>query len=174
MDFDQIRSFVAAARHRSFTQAAYERDLTQPGLSRQVQRLERDLGVVLFERAPDGLSLTPAGTRFLTYAERLLDEHARMLIDLQAAPTLLEGNLRIAASTTPGAYLVPRCVAGFRERYPRVRPEVAITDSAAVVAAVQESRWDVGFTGGYVRDPSLQTSVVAEDEIVLAVRVDPR
>ncbi|HLH74334.1 MAG TPA: LysR family transcriptional regulator, partial [Chloroflexota bacterium] len=171
MDLEQVRSFILAARLGSFTYAARERGLTQPGLSRQVQKLERELGVTLFDRQATELRLTPAGERFLCFAEEFVDAHARLLLEIRAVPSSLEGDLRIIASTTPGAFLVPRLVARFRERYPRVRPEIAIADSAAVVAALHERQWDIGFTGGPVRDPSLQATVVAEDEIVLAVPV---
>lgn len=168
MDFEQIASFLAVARHRSFTVAARERGLTQPGISRQVQRIERELGVTLLERHPNDLRLTAAGGRFLSYAEAWLGQHARMQSEIRADDRQLEGDLRIIASTTP-AYLVPSLVARFRGRHPKVRPEIAITDSAEVVVAVKGGRWDVGFTGNWARDPALHASVVAEDEIVLAV-----
>ena len=169
MDLAQVQGFVAVARHHNFTSAARERGLTQPGLSRQVQKLERELGVTLVDRRASTLSLTPAGQRFLLFAEGLIAAHGELLAELRLGPTSLEGDLRIIASTTPGAYLVPRLVARFRDQYPKVRPEVAITDSAAVIAALHEGQWDVGFTGGSVNDSALRSSVVAEDEIVLAV-----
>jgi len=169
MDLAQVQGFVAVARHHNFTSAARERGLTQPGLSRQVQKLERELGVALVDRRSSALSLTPAGQRFLVFAEGLIAAHAQLLAELRLEPTPPEGDLRIIASTTPGAYLVPRLVARFREQFPRVQTEIAITDSAAVLVALQDGKWEVGFTGGPVRDPALQSTVVAEDEILLAV-----
>lgn len=169
MDLDQLRSFLAVARLRRFTLAARERGLTQPGISRQIQRIERELGATLLERNGEGLGLTEAGQRFLAFAEAAITQHDSMLAEVRGAAPELTGDLRIIASTTPGAYLVPSLVARFHERHPRVQPSVAIADSAAVVAAIADGRWDVGFTGAPVHDPALRSSVIAEDEIVLAV-----
>ena len=169
MDFEQLASFIAVARHRSFTLASRERGLSQPGISRQIQKIERELGRTLLERDGFGVHLTAAGERFLAYAEDAMDEYARIVANVRGEPQQLEGNLRIIASTTPGAYLVPTLVARFEERNPRVRAEIAIADSAEVIAAVKGGRWDVGFTGAQSMDRSLHPMVVAEDEIVLVV-----
>lgn len=168
MDFDQLRSFVVVARAGSFTKAAQERGLSQPGISRQIQRLEAELGVQLFQRNQGTTRLTADGERFLAYAESALAAHTAMLATLHR-PAEIEGVLRIIASTTPGAYLVPRLVARFQSRHPRVRPEIAIADSAAVLAAVSAGQWDLGFVGGSVATENLRSLAIAEDEIVLAV-----
>jgi DNA-binding transcriptional LysR family regulator len=169
VDFEQLASFVAVARHRSFTLASRERALSQPGISRQIQKIERELGISLLERDGVGVRLTTAGERFLAYAQSAVDEHARVVAEVRGTIPQLVGNLRIVASTTPGAYLVPALVARFEERHPKVRAEVAIADSTEVIAAVKGGRWDVGFTGAQSMDRSLRQMVVAEDEIVLAV-----
>ena len=168
MDFDQLQSFVAVARAGSFTNAARERGLTQPGISRQIQRLEAELGVLLFLRNQGPPRLTGEGERVLVYAESALAAYTAMLATVQG-PAELEGGLKIIASTTPGAYLVPGLVARFQSRYPRVRPEIAIADSAAVLAAILAGHWDLGFVGGNVADERLRSRAIAEDEIVLAV-----
>jgi len=169
MDFEQIRSVLAVARLGSFTLAARERGMTQPGISRQVQRIERELGAILFDRHAKDLRLTTIGEHFLTYAESATEQHDRMLVGVRGPTDGVEGDLRVIASTTPAAYLVPSLVARFRDLHPRVRPAVAIGDSAEVVAAIQQGRWDLGFTGSPVKDQSLRSRAIAEDEVVLAV-----
>ncbi|MFJ5643701.1 LysR family transcriptional regulator [Streptomyces sp. NPDC093223] len=67
-----VRSFTVVAAHRHFGRAAAELHVAQPALSRQVQRLERYLGVRLLDRAPQGTRLTAAGERFLPQARALL------------------------------------------------------------------------------------------------------
>src|SRR5439155_9015950 len=106
MNFADITSFLRAAEAGSFTVAARERGLAQPGLGRQIQRLERSLGVALFERGRRGLLLTPAGERYRAYAEDVLARHQQLLDELRGAEASLEGQLRIAASTTPAEFLV--------------------------------------------------------------------
>ena len=98
------------AERGSLTLAARELGITQPGLSRQMQKLERLVGVPLFTRTRNGVRLTPAGERYRAYAEEVLTRHRQLLAELRASEATLAGELRIAASTTPGEFLVPRLV----------------------------------------------------------------
>lgn len=168
MDLAQLQSFVAVARRRSFTLAAQELDLTQPGVSRQVQKLEQELGVALLDRRHGGVELTPEGHRFRAYAEDALDRYERLRRELQSVDAV-SGELLIAASTTPGEFLVPGLVARFTALHPNVRPRVFIADSAEVLTELTERRWDLGFVGVHLPRRGLSYDVVAEDEVVLAV-----
>jgi len=71
LDLHQVRAFVVAADHGHFGRAADAMFLTQQALSKRIARLEDDIGV-LFRRGPTGVTLTPAGARFLTLARNLL------------------------------------------------------------------------------------------------------
>lgn len=165
----ELETFLRVAARGSFTAAARELGLTQPGLSRQMQKLERRFGVSLLVRTHAGVRLTAAGERVRAYAEDLLARHRRFLEDLRGAEAALAGTLRVAASTTPGEFLVPRLVAEFTGRYPDVRPIVFTADSEEVAAELLERRWDLGFVGARIRRDGLCFDPVATDEIVLAV-----
>jgi DNA-binding transcriptional LysR family regulator len=143
--------------------------MTQPGVTRQIQRLEQELRVTLFDRRRAGLELTRGGERLLRYAEETLGGHERLLSDLRKATGELTGELKIAASTTPGEFLVPELLNRFTSLYPNVSPRVFISDSAQVVEEVRERRWDVGFVGAKKPGRGLRYDVIYDDEIVLAV-----
>ncbi len=166
---DQLESFLLAAERGSLTQAARELSITQPGLSRQIQRLERELGIVLFARIQDGIRLTPAGERLRTYAHEALALHQQLLGELCGVQPPLHGELRIIASTTPGEFLVPGLVAEFAKEHPGVTATVYTADSQVVANEVMERRWDFGFAGACIECKGLRYDPVAEDEIVLAV-----
>ncbi len=165
----ELQAFLRVAACGSLTAAARELGLTQPGLSRQMQKLERRLQVSLFARTPAGVTLTPAGERFRAYAEELLARHRQLLDELRGTEAGLAGTLRVAASTTPGEFLVPRLVAEFTGRHPDVRPVVFTADSEEVTSELLERRWDVGFVGARIKRDGLRFDPVADDEIVLAV-----
>lgn len=172
MDLAELETFLALARAHSFTGAARELHLTQPGVSRQVQRLERELDVQLVRRGSRA-SLTPAGERFLSFARRTLSAYQRMREEIgvsgvgEARP--LAGSLRIAASTTPGEFVVPALLNEFTALHRDVHPQVFIGDSAAVLDELRELRSDIGFVGTRAPGRRFRYEPVTEDEIVLAV-----
>jgi DNA-binding transcriptional LysR family regulator len=84
MELTEMETFLAVSRHKSFTGAAWELRLTQPGVSRQIQKIERELEVVLVERRRGDLRLTLAGERFKAYAEDALERHSQFLSSLRA------------------------------------------------------------------------------------------
>lgn len=169
MDLRQLKSFLAVADQGSFTLASRELALTQPGLSRQIQRLERSVGLPLFVRSPEGAVLTEAGERYRAYAQDVLARHHQLLEELEGAESRLEGELRIAASTTPAEFLVARLIADFNAVHPQVRAIVFTADSQRVAEEVSEGRRDLGFVGARFDHRGIRFDAVAEDEVVLAV-----
>ena len=159
---------MAVSRQGSFTRAARSLGLSQPALSRQVQKLEQELGVVLFLRDAGRVRLTEAGAQVEQWAQGILSSRQALVERLGQATQELAGELRIAASTTPGEFLVPDLVAGFAARHPAVRPEVLITDSGQVIEELRGDRWDVGFVGARLAARDLVYDEVADDEVVLA------
>lgn len=171
VDSASFRTFLAIARTGSFTAAAAELGLTQPGVSRQLQRLERAVGVPLVDRGGRSIRMTVAGERFRAYAEAAVEREQAILDELRGAGAVLVGALQIAASSTPGEFVVPSLVAAFVERHPRVRPEVLVADSAVVEDEVRAHRWDVGFVGARLNRRGLHYHDVVADEVVLAVPI---
>ncbi|HXX85011.1 MAG TPA: transcriptional regulator GcvA [Casimicrobiaceae bacterium] len=115
---DLVRGFEAAARHLSFTRAAEELFLTQSALSRQIQTLEEQLGVPLFERRHRSLLLTEAGQLLHGTARAVLDEFAgavaRIRREQATQPLAISTNQPFAS-----LWLIPR-LARFREQHPGI------------------------------------------------------
>lgn len=169
MDLEQLRAFLETARHGSFSVAAQSLGLTQPTVSRQLQHLERELGFALIDREQRPVALTPAGREFLSCAEAAVNELESTIRRLRAGKNDLVGPLLVAASTTPGEFLVPGLMASFTARHPGVRPSLLIADSAGVVSELLARRAELGFLGAPMGSHRLRLIPFAEDEIVLAV-----
>jgi molybdate transport repressor ModE-like protein len=107
-------------RHGSFSKAAQALFLTQPAVSRQVAKLEREVGVRLLERAPGGLRLTDAGRVALDRAEAIAGHLAAAEAELEAIATVSAGRLRMSAFPTVASTLALEAIGLFRRRHPGV------------------------------------------------------
>jgi DNA-binding transcriptional LysR family regulator len=151
MDLRQLRTFRTAATTLSFTRTAGALNYVQSSVTAQIQALEEELGVQLFDRLGRGIALTDAGVRLLGYAERMLalEEEARAVV---AASEIPRGVLAISAPETLCAYRLPEVLRRYRQRYPEVTLHMrinALHDSlrrhmlevGADVAFVLERTW---------------------------------
>lgn len=120
LDLRQVRTFAHVAREKSFTRAARQLHYAQSSVTAQVQALEDDLGVPLFNRLGRHVELTSAGQSFLQYAERLMSLSDEARLSVQAAGELT-GPLVITASESLLTYRLPELLRAFQCSYPRVQ-----------------------------------------------------
>ena len=145
MELRHLRYLVAVAEDGRLARAAERLRVAQSALSRQIQDLERELGVALFERTPRGLRLTPAGHAFLDHARRALAEVEAGRRAAQAAA--LDGAvLRLALPDwASGVRRVTAAVAALRQRTPTASVTLDPTPWPLHPAALRDDRIDVGF-----------------------------
>jgi DNA-binding transcriptional LysR family regulator len=169
MRTEDLTALEAVADAGSVTVAARRLGRSQPAVSRQLQRLETELGTALLTRQGRRAQPTAPGERVVAFARERLAAEEALRAELHQGSPQVRGVVRVVASTTPGDYLVPELVARFAEHHPAVRAEVEVADSAAVPGAVLDRRADVGFAGRANPDERLVHVPVTTDEIVLAV-----
>ncbi len=129
-DWSLVQSFLAVADTGSLSAAARRLGRSQPTLGRQVQALEAELGVSLFDRHARGLRLSAVGQQLLPMARQM---HAAMnQINLTAAGQAqrMEGTVRITASVFASHHVLPRILADIRAEEPAIRLELAATDTS--------------------------------------------
>jgi DNA-binding transcriptional LysR family regulator len=171
---DQLRILKAIAAEGSFKRAADSLYVSQPAVSLQIQNLERQLDVPLFDRGGRRAQLTEAGHLLLSYGEKILSlcqETCRALEDLQ---NLQGGTLIVGASQTTGTYLLPRMIGLFRKRYPDVAVQLHVHSTRRTSWSVANGQVDLAIIGGEVPielQDSLVTVPYAEDELALIVPV---
>jgi len=169
MDIDLLRAFAITARSRTLTEAAERLGLSQSGLSRRLARLEGSTGAILLLRPRGGVELTAAGELLLRTADRVLRSVDTVLGELGSHRDDLAGDVRIHASSIPGEHLLPPLIASLLSRHPRIGIEVAVSDSADVVAAVAAGQADLGVCGDRFDRPDVRYRPLARDTLVLAV-----
>ena len=173
MNLDHLRTFVSVVEQGSLSAAARIRRISQPAVTKQLQRMEADLGLALLIRGPRRqVELTPAGERVLAFARRILGEYEALERDLATLKAVRRGTLSLAASTIPGEYLLPQLLAAFRREYPDVVVETTISDTTTVVERLLANEADIGVVGSDLRRPGLRLERLMDDEIVLAIPPD--
>jgi len=173
MNLDQLRTLVSIMEEGSLSAAARARGISQPAISRQVQRLEAELGVTLLLRHPRRpLTLAPAGERVLAFARETLARWEALERDLATGQVVEEGLLSLAASTIPGEYLLPRLLAAFRAEHPHIRVRMTVSDTAEVLARLLADEADVGVVGADLQRPGLHLERWLSDEVILVVPPD--
>jgi DNA-binding transcriptional LysR family regulator len=169
---DQLRILKAIAAEGSFKRAADSLYVSQPAVSLQVQHLERQLDVPLFDRGGRRAQLTEAGRLLLSYGDRILSlcqETCRAIDDLQ---NLHGGTLIIGASQTTGTYLMPRMIGLFRKKYPDVAVQLHVHSTRRTAWSVANGQIDLAIIGGEVPTElkeDLEIIPYAEDELALVL-----
>lgn len=170
MQFSYLRTFVTVIERGGFSAAARALGISQPAVSQQVQRLEEELSVELLRRSRRGVvEITPFGEILLDFARATLEAYDALREELNRQQGVVAGELRLAASTTPGEYVVPQLLADFRVQYPDVEAAVTVGDTADVVRQVLSGECDLGFIGAPVERPGLALERLAADVVELAV-----
>ncbi|HUQ61594.1 LysR family transcriptional regulator [Lentzea sp.] len=165
----QLRYFVAVAEHEHFGRAAETLNIVQPAVSKQVARLERELGLTLFDRSHRRARLTPDGQAFLVHARRALravDRAAAAAADIAAGNT---GLLRVGSSVvfTPR---IEAALAAVRSAHPGIT--IQVTSSVSTVdqlAAVAANEFDAAFVPAPPDAPGVRIHHLWDEPLLLAV-----
>lgn len=163
----QLQIFDAVARAGSTTAAAAEIALSQSATSAALNELESLLGGKLFNRVGRGLVLNEHGRSMLPQARWVLDAAQGIEAQFGKAGRSSAPQLRIAASTTIGNYLLPRLIAAYRREEGRARFALEIDNTEKVARAVADFDVDLGFIEGPATEPQLKVVPWMTDEMVV-------
>lgn len=128
--FKQLRYFVAVAETGKVSDAAVAVSISPSSVTEAIKDLEFFLGVELFERKRTGLELTPEGYRFLTHANRILNDIKNARHAIHEDQYSVEGTLRVGCTITVAGYFLARLLQRFKHAYPNV--EVIIEECPRV------------------------------------------
>lgn len=165
--FRQLQVFVAVARGGSVSAAARQLSLSQSATSQALGDLERQLGVVLFERLGRRLELNDAGSRLLAHAEKLLQGMAELVDAAQEPEGALRGTLHVTASATIGTYLLPMLAGRFSERHAQVDLQLRLRNTREVMGDILRFDADLGLIEGQCTESRLVSEVWRHDEMAI-------
>lgn len=170
MDIRQLEVFCAVVECGSFSQAAEVLFLTQPTVTAHVKSLERSLGKRLLDRFGRKVVPTPQGELLYRYARQILSLRQEAMVSLSGQVPY--GGLKIAASTLPGEYVLPRAIKELLSSWPELKVEVRVTDSQTAIGLVERLEVDIGVVGSRKATERLSFTPVFKDHVLLVVRGD--
>jgi DNA-binding transcriptional LysR family regulator len=163
----RLKVFRTVAEHLNFRKAAEHLFLTQPAVTLQVKALEEDLGIRLFDRAANRISLTPQGSLLLEYAKKIAALVSKAEQELGGGDGKVSGELSLGVSTTIAQYLFPRLLRAFLDENPRVKFSLHSGNTGEIVQLLLESKLAIGLIEGPARDHGIRTEPFMPDELVL-------
>jgi len=169
MTFVQLEYIVAVDTYRHFAIAAGHCFVTQPTLSMQVQKLEEELGLKIFDRSKQPVIPTEAGREVIEQARKILGEKHVIGEIVQAKKGVLAGELRIGIIPTLAPYLLPLFIQSFTTKYPQIKLVVNEMTTETLVTRLREGRIDVGILVTPLQENGIREQVLFYEELLVYV-----
>lgn len=169
MNLRDLKYLVTLADLRHFGRAAEACNVSQPTLSTQVRKLEDELGVVLIERAPRQVMLTPVGQDVVARARIVLADVEQMREAARRTTDPEAGSVRLGIFPTLGPYLLPHVVPGMRKRFPRLELLLVEEKTEVLLQMLRDGRLDAAILALPLHEEWLQTEFLFEEAFMLAV-----
>jgi len=163
----RLKVFRTVAEHLSFRKAAEHLFLTQPAVTLQVIALEDDLGVRLFDRTANRVSLTAQGSLLLGYAKKMAMLVSDAEEELGGEDGKVFGELSLGVSTTIAQYVLPRLLGAFLDEHPRVQFSLHSGNTSEIVQHLLDDKISVGLIEGPARDRGIRSEPFMQDELLL-------
>lgn len=144
MTITQLEYILAVDQFRHFGKAAKYCSITQPTLSMQIQKLEDELGVIIFDRSKNPILPTEIGKKIITQAKVTIKEHHKIATIIDQDNELLTGEITLGIIPTLCPYLLPFFLEKFQQEYPQVRLSIREMQTPHIIAALDNDTIDAG------------------------------
>jgi DNA-binding transcriptional LysR family regulator len=168
LNLDQLRTFLAVAKTGNFSEAGRQLNLTQSAVSQQIKELESHLGIRVLDRLGKRAHPTAAGEELREHAGRLLQQSDHLMEAMRIRRDGGWGRVRLLASATLAAYVLPPLLLALRKRHPRLEVSVAAGTVRQVLRSVVDNEADLAFVNAPAPlvDPALAIDVACESSFM--------
>lgn len=171
MELRALRYFVYVTELKSFSKAATTLHIAQPAISRQVQKLEEEVGTKLLVRTRLGMELTDAGVHLYNRAKHILDEVGKTKSEVSAYASEPAGDFLLAVSPAAGQLLVPPLIEATRTQFPKLNVRVIEGFTAHVHEGLLSGKFDLGVLHDPSDDRNLKGDVLLHEPLYLVTPV---
>lgn len=169
MTLVQLEYIIAIDTYRHFASAADHCFVTQPTLSMQVQKLELELGIKIFDRSKQPVVPTESGVEIIEQGRKIIAEKNLLMEKVQTKKGILSGELRIGIIPTLAPYLLPLFVQSFAKKYPGVKLTVNEMMTELIVSRLREGRIDLGLLVTPLEETGISEHVLFYEEMMAYV-----
>ncbi len=171
MELRHLRYFVTVVEEQSISKAAEKLCIAQPPLSRQIQKLEQELDIQLFERGSRPVKVTEAGLFFYQHAVQILT-HTAQATEMAKRIGNVSETVRIGYVSSLLYALLPEIIYQFRQKNPEINVELIECGTQDQIHALKQGKIDLGFGRLKISDPSIRRIVLHEERLKLAIHKD--
>lgn len=169
MENFKLKVFRSVAKNLSFTKAANELFITQPAITKNIQTLEADLGLRLFNRKGNRIYLTAEGLVLLEHADKIFGLQLKLEDALNSFKKNPSGSFRLGASTTIAQYVIPPVLSKFHKRYPDVKLSLFTGNTEQVANTLLRGEIDLGIVEGKIKNKDIHYFKFISDELVAVI-----
>lgn len=166
MTITQLQYVVAVAEHKNFTTAAEKCFVTQPTLSMQIQKLEEELDIKIFDRTKKPIQLTDVGQQMVLQAHKILNESDRMKDIIDQQKGFVGGDFKIGVIPTITPTLVPMFLNTFIKKYPKVNLIIEEYNTEEIIKCLKNGTIDAALAATPLEHPEIKEIVLYYEPFV--------
>ena len=166
MTITQLHYVLAIAEHKNFTKAADKCFVTQPTLSTQIQKLEDELGVLIFDRSKKPIELTDVGRKIVLQAKNIVNESDRIQDIVDQQKGFIGGEFRIGIIPTVMPTLLPMFLKTFIKKYPKVKLKIDELTTEEIISKINDGHLDAAIVSTPLENESIKERVLYYEPFV--------
>jgi LysR family hydrogen peroxide-inducible transcriptional activator len=156
MTIAQLKYLLAVAKHLNFTKASQQCHVTQPTLSMQIQKLEDELGVIIFDRNKKPIKITEIGKKIIDQAKTIVNESARINDLVQQEKGYIGGEYRLGIIPTLVPTILPMFLKTFLKKYDKVKLEIVEIPTQQMIEELLEGKLDAGIAATPLEEEKIE------------------
>jgi LysR family hydrogen peroxide-inducible transcriptional activator len=166
MTITQLQYVLAVAEHRNFTLAAEKSFVTQPTLSMQIQKVEEELGVLIFDRSKKPIQLTDIGQKIVTQAKSIVNEAGRIKDIVDQEKGFVGGEFRLGIIPTVMPTLLPMFLGNFIKKYPKITLLIEELNTQEIITRLNNGHLDAAIAATPLQEEKIKEIVLYYEPFV--------
>ncbi|KAA1244266.1 LysR family transcriptional regulator [Aquimarina sp. RZ0] len=166
MTITQLRYVLAVAEYQNFTKAAEKTFVTQPTLSMQIQKLEDELDILIFDRSKKPIELTEVGKKLVQQAKNIVNESERIQDIVDQQKGFIGGEFKIGIIPTIMPTLLPMFLHNFIKKYPKVKLKIEELTTETIMERLQDGHLDAAIAATPLQNENIKERVLYYEPFV--------